>query len=614
MTLSRSPIEKTKRRFFVYSAIGLLFITAISIAGLMFYNQAAHQQELMQDLNLILRNQIRLVNDISNLGDSIVDDNVDRTKYFEIKAELESMVLKLKSENTKLNDFFESNNANSIKTIEEIQELAQEKDMFDKMDVFLKQADEIVEDNSISFSELRTNINYLSRTSQYGLRKVFRFISNKLYFEQERALSQLRIVGMALILVCVFLIVLVWSTVFRPLYNEVIVKHRDLTDALIKADMANRSKTDFLANISHEIRTPMTAILGYADLMKKDELTKEEKIESINVINQNASHLLSLIDEILDISKIEAGKLTFEKEAVVINDILSEVYSLINVKAEEKGIDLFFNSKGNIPQIIITDEKRLKQILFNIVGNAIKFTQKGYVELTVNFKEAERDLIFEVKDTGCGIPQKSVKKLFKPFSQADTSGSRQHQGTGLGLVLSRKIAQGLGGDVVIKETSIGHGSTFQISIDVGEYSSKPSDINVERRIQPRKGDELEDLQGSKVLIVDDAKENARLFKIYLEAAKANIELAHDGLEAVEKAKTGNFDMIFMDLQMPGMDGFQAIRELRKNNFNKPIVALTAHALNEEVEKTRKAGFNDHVSKPVSAETLVRTCFKHLNLG
>ena len=609
-----SPIEQTKRRFFIYSAIGLLFITGISIAGLMFYNQAAYQQKVMQDLNIILRNQIRLVNDITDLGDTLPAETTDEQSFIETRTELETMVVKLQSENKKLISFFQEHDDNNIESIEEIKELAIEKDMFDEMNAFVQKADKIVDGNSTTFTGLKKNIDYLSRTSYLGLRKVFRFISNKLYYEQEQALSQLRFVGMALILVCVFLIVLVWATVFRPLYNEVLVKHRELTDALIKADMANRSKTDFLANISHEIRTPMTAILGYADLMKKDELTKEEKNESIDVINQNASHLLSLIDEILDISKIEAGKLTFNKEAIVINDVLSEVYSLINVKAEEKGIDLFFNNKGNIPQIIITDEKRLKQILFNIVGNAIKFTQKGYVELTVNFKEAERDLIFEVKDTGCGIPQKSVKKLFKPFSQADTSGSRQHQGTGLGLVLSRKIAQGLGGDVVIKETSIGHGSTFQITIDVGEFNSKPSDIDVERRTAPRKGDELDDLKGSKVLIVDDAKENARLFKIYLEAAKANIELAHDGLEAVKKAKEGDFDMIFMDLQMPGMDGFQAIRELRKINFNKPIVALTAHALNEEVEKTKKAGFNDHVSKPVSAETLVRTCFKHLNLG
>lgn len=314
---------------------------------------------------------------------------------------------------------------------------------------------------------------------------------------------------------------------------------------------------------------------------------------------------------------MESGKFDFEREKVDLSGTLNEVFSLINVKAQEKGIDLELMSDGSIPKFIYVDRKRVKQILFNIIGNAIKFTDEGFVEVVAKFDKKLNKLHLKVRDTGCGIPEKKIDSLFQPFEQADTSVTRVYGGSGLGLVLSRGLARGMGGDIVIVDSKLDGGTTMDISLGVGTDSPEMIEklstnvlVNLEEEL-----DSLNDqttLSGLRLLVVDDAKENARLFKLYLEGAGAKVSVANDGFEAIEAVNRNNFDLILLDLQMPGKDGFQVINELRESGFKKPIVALTAHAMHEEKIKTKQAGFDGHITKPVKPDHLIRSVKFHVD--
>lgn len=333
----------------------------------------------------------------------------------------------------------------------------------------------------------------------------------------------------------------------------------------------------------------------------------------MRVIDQNANHLIGLIDDILDISKIESGKFNIEREKVDLVVLLNEVYSLINVKAEEKGINLSFFNTGEIPRFIYIDPKRFKQVLFNILGNAIKFTEKGFVKLDVSFKKDKKLLIIRVQDTGIGISPEQVKKLFKPFSQADSSVGRKFGGTGLGLLLARKLIESMNGNLQIVNSNIGLGTTLEMSIDL----SKSDNIDLVNELSGSCNDESSHklsqnrLDNTRILIVDDAKENARLFELYLTEAGAVVDSAHEGNEALSKSLENNYDIILLDIQMPEMDGYQVIRQLKKSSYTGPVIALTAHAMKEEKEKTKQAGFDDHVTKPVTPENLVNAIFNQL---
>lgn len=462
-----------------------------------------------------------------------------------------------------------------------------------------------------TIKEVQNEINFLTAHLQSGFDDIFAFFDTHVNARYQSTLVTLDKVGILLIALCIVEIILVWLLVFKPLFTMVVNQQERFVDALFEANSASRSKTDFLANISHEIRTPMTSILGYVDLLKsKPNHTKEELNSFLQVIDKNASHLLSLIDEILDVSKIEAGKIDIKKEAVDLPKLLNEVYSLINVKAREKNIYLEFKNIGQIPKLIHTDPKRIKQILFNIVGNAIKFTKdNGKVELLVSYDPSLRDnLCFRIKDNGMGIPKTKINKIFKPFEQSDTSTSRNFGGTGLGLALSRGIARKLGGNIVIEQSEVGQGTTFKVTLTaniVGEYSlldnfsTNISQDSIDSSDQPNK-----QLSGKRILVVDDAFENARLFKIFLTKAGAETDVATSGQEALKLSQESTYDIVLLDLQMPGLDGFQVLKELRRLEYNKPVLALTAHAMDEEKQKTQKAGFDGHITKPVKYEELV----------
>ena len=591
-------------KFLVYSLIGIGLISLVSYFALNIHMQIVKKQASYQTLYSMVSNQFNLVSQISVLS-SKFSDELTQKEVKDLEIKFKDLLAKLNTENENFNLWLSEYKFSNFETIEEL--LVKEK-VDKKMLLFMKRARQLVNDEALSPKKTKQNIRFLTDNSRDGLGEVFSFLAAKIEKEQVYSLNTLNKAGVALVVLCILQVLLVWLLVFKPLYSTILVQHQRISDALLNAKSANRSKTDFLANISHEIRTPMTAIMGYADILKRENLAAEEKFDAIKIIDQNASHLLGLIDEILDISKIESGKFNFEMQEVDVSTFLNEVYSLINVKSEDKGIGLIFRNRGEIPKKIMTDPKRLKQILFNILGNAIKFTEVGFVELTLSFNKESSFLVFTVKDTGKGISLENRGKLFRPFEQADTSVARKYGGTGLGLALSRNIARGMGGDVRILDSKVGVGTIFEIFLHVGE--SHKDELMSSFSTSVVKGKELKfdsnELKNKKILVVDDAKENARLFKMYLMEAGAVVEVAHDGEQALQMARSDYFDIILLDLQMPGKDGFQVLRELRERSFSKPVVALTAHAMKEEKDKTREAGFDYHISKPVKPNDLIRS--------
>lgn len=386
--------------------------------------------------------------------------------------------------------------------------------------------------------------------------------------------------------------------------DQLLVAQKDAIDA-------NLAKTAFLANMSHEIRTPMGAILGFTELMMAQDQSDEDRLKSIATIRKNGQHLLYIIDEILDISKVEAGHLETETAEVIFPNLLNELKNFLGVQAQSKALTLDFFLEGAVPEVIYSDALRIRQILTNIIGNAIKFTEKGKISVYTSW-EAAADrlhsgcLNIRVNDTGIGIDRAHLEKLFQPFAQVDYSTTRRFGGTGLGLALSRKIAQALGGDVKLSSSGVGAGSTFDIKIKV---NAAPQSIWIES-LRPhelalkKSGNEKQTLKNTNVLVVDDSPDNQMIIGFFLGAAGARVEYADNGADGVRKAMNGNYNIVLMDIQMPEVDGYEATRQLRKQGFSKPIVALTAHALKEERERCLRVGCNDHFTKPVDRNKLI----------
>ena len=382
---------------------------------------------------------------------------------------------------------------------------------------------------------------------------------------------------------------------------------KDLENAMREAESANLAKSQFLANMSHEIRTPLNAILGFTEVLLRDRVPRAELEEHLQTIQGSGRHLLNLINDILDISKIEADKMTVESIPCSPQHILSDVVSVLRVGAVEKGIRLDYRWESAIPETITSDSYRLKQLLMNLVGNAIKFTDQGSVLIVARVENLDDDaeLVIEVRDTGIGIPPEKLEAIFSPFVQADETVTRRYGGTGLGLTICKKIVEALGGSLTLTST-VGQGTTFSIRVPTGEISQ----INELEKPWELPGADLRattsverDLTGLSVLVVDDGDTNRKLIRLLLERSGARARMAENGQVAVDLVSKTEFDCILMDMQMPVLDGYSATRRIREFGFEGPIVALTAHAMQHDQEKCQNAGCTGYLAKPVDADEL-----------
>ncbi|QDK46420.1 hypothetical protein DOM22_15225 [Bdellovibrio sp. ZAP7] len=387
----------------------------------------------------------------------------------------------------------------------------------------------------------------------------------------------------------------------------------DLEQALIRekkakeiAEEATKAKTTFLANMSHEIRTPMNAILGFAELLSSEDLTTEQE-EYLNRIQANGELLLRIIDDILDLTKFEAGKMPIEKSLLSYTELVNEVVSSLSLMALKKHIKIEVEKTSQMPDNIYSDPVRLRQILVNLIGNAVKFSNKGPIKIRIYSQKLEGKTLIstEVQDFGIGISEEGQRQIFQAFGQADTSIIRKFGGTGLGLVLSRHFARALGGNLSLLESKEDVGSTFLFTITSSdEEQAKATAPN--KALAPQAPVSLADFEGKtiKVLLAEDLKDNQILIGIYLRSKHFIVSYANDGFEAVKMATENDYDIILMDVQMPGMDGLQATRTLRAQGYKKPIIALTAHALREEVKKSLDAGCDAHLTKPINRPDLL----------
>jgi PAS domain S-box-containing protein len=438
------------------------------------------------------------------------------------------------------------------------------------------------------------------------------------------------------------------------------------------AERANRSKSAFLANMSHEIRTPMTAILGFAELLDATDIDRDERAEHVRTIKRNGQHLLTVINDILDVSKIEAGRLEIEAVQTDLPQLLAEVVELLRFRAGEKGLKLRLETdtrhhQGHIPATIRTDPVRLRQVLLNLLGNAIKFTHRGDIILRVALTEAEiaddsgtptserddptsvnarRDedgddmvwngamLRFDVIDTGMGMTTEQLERLFTPFSQADVSMTRRFGGTGLGLTISKSLIELLGGRIDVSSTP-GEGSTFSVRLPIDDaacdslvdplVAAAPGTPDDPATVAPTPSastseSSTEPLTGVRILLAEDGVDNQRLLSFHLRRAGATVHLAPNGAEAVRtvlddppaeaeagRAGSGVFDLVLMDMQMPEIDGYEATRRLRAAGVRTPIIALTAHAMADDRTRCLDAGCDDFQTKPIDRDVLIDAC-------
>ncbi len=363
-----------------------------------------------------------------------------------------------------------------------------------------------------------------------------------------------------------------------------------LENARREAEQANEAKSAFLANMSHEIRSPLGAIMGFTELLRHSDLTAIDRSEYLGVIERNCNQLLRVIDDILDLAKVEAGKMNIERIDFSLTGLLADFASIMGFKARENGIAFELTAETPLPEAVNSDPVRIRQILNNVVGNAIKFTSTGSVKLK-----------------GRGISAEQVSQLFKPFTQADASTTRKFGGTGLGLVLTRSLCTIFGGDFTLHRSELGVGSTFLATVKVAIPNNtklvQAKDVVFRAPPPPRTLDDQKKLAGLHILLVEDSPDNQVLVKTIAQRLGAKITIACDGVEGVEQALSKNFDVVLMEVQMPRQDGHSAVRELRSAGYGQPIIALTAHAMQDEIDRTRASGFTDFISKPVEREAL-----------
>jgi len=373
-----------------------------------------------------------------------------------------------------------------------------------------------------------------------------------------------------------------------------------------QAESANEAKSSFLANMSHEIRTPLTAIIGFSENIRNGMIPLEQQPKIIDIIIDNGKHLLHLINDILDLSKIEANQLSVECIEVDFFALLHDMLLVCLPNAQQKGLKFEIEVDTEVPNKITSDPTRLKQILLNLSNNALKFTEHGQITIKVSYFAGLNQLDIDVIDTGVGIETAKAEKLFTAFTQADDSTSRQYGGTGLGLYISKQLAQMLGGDITL-ETELNQGSTFSIAIDCGacKFEQDSFDAYEKSSLEDSNLVDIPQLSG-RILLAEDNEINQQLISMNLKATGVKFDIADDGQRAVEMALSEDYDLILMDIQMPNMDGKEAMTTLSALGYSSPVVALTANVISADVELYSELGFETSLPKPINLKQFYDT--------
>ncbi|MBI4179797.1 response regulator [bacterium] len=381
------------------------------------------------------------------------------------------------------------------------------------------------------------------------------------------------------------------------------------------AQQASRIKSEFLANMSHEIRTPMNSILAMADFLAEAPLDAEQR-KYVHILKKEGDHLLRLINDILDLSKVEAGLFVFDRRTFDLGRVIEHVMSVMGVRAHEKKLALTCRLQPNVPPHFQGDAECLRRVILNLVGNAVKFTDRGEVCLTIENdpdRPAPGRVRFAVSDTGIGIPREKLDSIFERFTTVDSSISRKYGGTGLGLDISRKLVEGMGGRIWA-ESAPGKGSTFYFVLPL-EITTGPIEIVAASGPEDADAASMAAAPPLRILAAEDYKNNQVILQRFLRDTPHSLDFVEDGAAAVEAFKSGRYDLVLMDVQMPRMDGYAATRairewELETKRARTPILALTAHALKEEAERSLKAGCDAHLTKPLTRDTLIRSIHEH----
>ena len=412
----------------------------------------------------------------------------------------------------------------------------------------------------------------------------------------------------------------------RAVELERLVSERtaQLESARQEAMAANEAKSLFVAHMSHEIRTPLTAMLGYAALVDDATITNAQRHEAVATVRDSGQHLLNVINDILDLSKIEAGRLEIVPQPTLLKPCIEETFNLFSVRAKENGNVMRLTMSPDLPERVVIDAMRLRQILANLISNAVKFTHNGFVDLFVNYEHTPTDMRLQiiVRDAGAGITPDVMAQLFRPFSQGDASMTRVHGGTGLGLAICRRLCELMGGNINATSTP-GQGATFTVSLaappafnavtqEDSKIESPTSNNHTETTTNTNDLSTL--LKGRHVLLADDHLQLRKLTEIFLKKGGATVTAVSNGQEMLDhiSANASTYDLILLDMQMPVLDGYTTASRLREQGFSKPIVAFTAHALESERKRCLDAGCSHCVTKPVELEQLLKQL--HAALG